>query len=51
VVARKDCIDYLRNHSVVVANDAGKNRRVLAELRNQIVAKLVFHTAGAQFVF
>src|SRR6266536_4364159 len=41
----------LRDDGVVVSDDARKNRTVLAEFRDQVVAQLVFHTAGAQLFF
>lgn len=48
IVARQDGVDQLRNHGIVIADDAGKNGLAGAELLNQVVAKLVFDFARTQ---
>ena len=43
----EDCVDDLRDDRIVVADDAGKNRFVVAEFLDQILADLVFDAASA----
>src|SRR5204862_2609571 len=53
IVTRQNRVDDLRNHGVVISDDAGKNRGIVtgAKPGDQIVAQLILHAAGAQFLF
>src|ERR1700674_5427749 len=45
---REDRVHDLRNHRVVVPNDARKYRAALAQPRHQVLAQLIFHPARAE---
>ena len=51
IMPRQNGIDDLRHDRVVVADDAGKDRAVAAQPRDQVVAHLVLHAAIAQAFF
>ena len=48
MVARKNGVDHLRYHRVVIAHDAGENGTVLAQSCHQIVAQFVLNVPGTQ---
>ena len=50
-MARQNGVDDLRHDGVVVPDYAGKDRSLVSELRDQVLAQFVFHTAGAQLFF
>src|SRR6267143_6555609 len=51
IMTRQDCIYDLRHHRIVVTNDPGKNWTALAEPRHQVLAQLVFDSAGREALF
>ena len=51
IMPRKDSVDDLRHHRIVIADDAGKNRAVAPQARHQVFAHLVLHAAMAQALF
>ena len=50
-MAREDGIDHLRDHSVVVTHNPGKNCRTGADPLHQVLAQLIFHAAAAKKAF
>jgi hypothetical protein len=51
VMTRKNGIDDLRHHGIVIANDSGKYRSPLAKFRHQVVAQFVLHAPASQLFF
>jgi hypothetical protein len=51
IMARENRVHDLRNHGVVVSNDAGKYRAAFAQSRHQIFAQFIFDPACAQSLF
>ena len=51
IVARKNGVDNLRHHGVVVTDDAGKDRAAAAQPGDEVVAHFVFDTAVAHALF
>src|SRR5262245_46364793 len=47
-MARQNGVNDLRDHRVVVTDNAGKNCCPGAEFRSQVLAQLIFHAATAQ---
>src|SRR5579871_1713544 len=52
-MAREQCVDDLRYHRIVVADDPRENRRVtvLPQASDKIIAQLVFYPSRAQPLF
>ena len=51
VVARKNRVDDLRHHGIVIADDARENRPTFAQPGHQVIPQLVFHMPGTQTRF
>ena len=51
IMTRKNGIDDLRHHGIVVADDARENRPALAKFRHQVVAQFVLHAPASQLFF
>src|SRR5580704_13057428 len=53
VVPRENRVHNLWHNRIVIADNAGKNTRVITvtQAGDQVFTKLVFHTAGAQTIF
>lgn len=47
-MARQDGVHDLRHDRIVIANDAGKDRTVLAQPSHQVLAQLVLDSAGGE---
>src|SRR5579871_1452271 len=52
-MAREQCVDDLRYHRIVVADNPRENRRVtlLSQAGDKIIAQLVFYPSRAQALF
>lgn len=48
---REDSVHDLRDHRVVVANDARKYRTALTQPRHEVLAQLIFYSPGPETLF